>query len=665
MLFDAGLLAQKIGITTWEEIFKELPDWRLAVIAYYPGTPPKLVVEKASPKQLENFPELEGKICYSHVNGFSCPCPWCPVVKTIQDGQVHTDIARSPKPRTFSIDLEFQSDLRENGAISLGLQQEFRNNGISVSPSASILTEETGCKWLVTDGGKSYAVRKKEDSLIIYPTGELAIYEPDIGEMVYSILVTVPLWPGKDGAKRVLEISFDRTGKEKEVREGQFQKYKFESALCRSIGTTQDEAIVSDFILFGAVAEAGLGFQDAHLFLTDSDAPIDLGIPVLRRLTLTRSSRTITALKTITSRLRNGNRPVDMAILRGVLRPLIRRLPCQPPRSLKEMLLDYSVSEPQRLEGALSIPAGLRISSRRVLVPILSSRRRLYAVILAECGQNTLISDENVVDSSIFSLLVSRLLEGRSLTTAFRRAEEQLKVYTDQFGDSAQDLIITSGVVTGLAHDLRSSNRRLHFLIDTVLSATPKQRKESAAYKPIIKELLERLRFQSDCLTRITNTSLATKPVFLEHDFARLVSDVENSIEDTVNEAHANVYIRDHLQGKPVECDEFLIRQVFINLIENSIYWLSSAAKKEIKIELSVTDDQHIQIDYRDTGLGIAQEIRDQIWKPFFTTKPGAGLGLGLTIVKRIVTSHGGEIKLYYDAEGGACFRILLPFRQE
>ncbi len=65
-------------------------------------------------------------------------------------------------------------------------------------------------------------------------------------------------------------------------------------------------------------------------------------------------------------------------------------------------------------------------------------------------------------------------------------------------------------------------------------------------------------------------------------------------------------------------------------------------------------------IEIEDTGPGIPREIQDQIFNPFFTTKKG-GVGLGLSIVSKIIDNHNGEIKVQSEPGKGTCFRILFP----
>ncbi len=109
----------------------------------------------------------------------------------------------------------------------------------------------------------------------------------------------------------------------------------------------------------------------------------------------------------------------------------------------------------------------------------------------------------------------------------------------------------------------------------------------------------------------------------------------------------------------PVLGDPADLRQVAFNLLKNAID--ASPRGTTVQIRLLTRDDQIVlQVD--DQGGGVAPEIRDRIFEPFVTTKsPGDGTGLGLAISHRIVTDHGGSLRLSTPPAGGTRFEMALP----
>ncbi len=99
------------------------------------------------------------------------------------------------------------------------------------------------------------------------------------------------------------------------------------------------------------------------------------------------------------------------------------------------------------------------------------------------------------------------------------------------------------------------------------------------------------------------------------------------------------------------------IQQVFLNLILNSLDAMPDGG--ELKIGARALDDG-VEITFQDTGPGIPEDRRNDIFEPFFSTKEG-GTGLGLTVSYNIVTAHGGTLDLVNGPESGACFRLFLP----
>jgi len=116
--------------------------------------------------------------------------------------------------------------------------------------------------------------------------------------------------------------------------------------------------------------------------------------------------------------------------------------------------------------------------------------------------------------------------------------------------------------------------------------------------------------------------------------------------------------------GNPwVTGDEVQLRQVFVNLVMNAVQAIEGGG--EVLLE-SYDEEDHLVIEVRDTGPGVAPEHRAEIFRPFFTTKArGAGTGLGLSTAQRIAELHGGGLSLAESSPAGTVFRVRLRARQE
>ena len=103
------------------------------------------------------------------------------------------------------------------------------------------------------------------------------------------------------------------------------------------------------------------------------------------------------------------------------------------------------------------------------------------------------------------------------------------------------------------------------------------------------------------------------------------------------------------------------LRQVFMNLLINACQAVKESGQIEIATAHSAKEGV-ITVQVRDTGCGIAPDVIDRIWDPFFTTKEvGKGVGLGLALTYNIVKRHGGEIRVDSSAGKGTTFTVLLP----
>jgi nitrogen fixation/metabolism regulation signal transduction histidine kinase len=110
-----------------------------------------------------------------------------------------------------------------------------------------------------------------------------------------------------------------------------------------------------------------------------------------------------------------------------------------------------------------------------------------------------------------------------------------------------------------------------------------------------------------------------------------------------------------------VMIDSVQVEQVLINLVKNAIEAVQSYADntEQGKITLSVAQNnsQQLYVEVADNGAGIAEHVIDMIFVPFFTTKQ-QGSGIGLSLSKQIMISHGGDL-IYVSRTQGACFRCV------
>ena len=106
------------------------------------------------------------------------------------------------------------------------------------------------------------------------------------------------------------------------------------------------------------------------------------------------------------------------------------------------------------------------------------------------------------------------------------------------------------------------------------------------------------------------------------------------------------------------------IQQVLLNLMRNATEAMQGCDRKELLVTTTAPDDEKVTVSVADTGSGLSEEIAERLFQPFVTTKP-AGMGVGLSISKRIIEAHGGEMWAEPNEGGGTVFRFTLQSAPE
>jgi len=211
----------------------------------------------------------------------------------------------------------------------------------------------------------------------------------------------------------------------------------------------------------------------------------------------------------------------------------------------------------------------------------------------------------------------------------------------------------------GLAHEIRNP-------LGIIKGSAEMLTKKLAATDALTSELAGYISGEVNRLNTLVARFLDfARPLPLERRPADPVPIIERALK-SAHEQYPNSPVRFERafapDTPPLRLDEGMAEQVFLNLAVNAIEAMGDAGGTlRISVRPAHSDGRPgAEIEFRDTGPGVPEAMREQIFNPFVTTKK-TGVGLGLSIVSKIVDEHNGTIRLESPRDGGAAFRIFFP----
>jgi signal transduction histidine kinase len=145
---------------------------------------------------------------------------------------------------------------------------------------------------------------------------------------------------------------------------------------------------------------------------------------------------------------------------------------------------------------------------------------------------------------------------------------------------------------------------------------------------------------------------------------ARNYLDLQASLEDSLSVfaeriRSSNVDLFTNFHPRRVKIIDIGISHVFINIIKNALDAMPAGGKLAISTDLT---DSYLEINFKDSGVGISPEVKDKIFEAFFTTKKiDQGTGLGLSICREIINRYDGNIEVESLPGQGSIFRVKIP----
>ncbi|PEZ02502.1 PAS domain-containing sensor histidine kinase [Bacillus sp. AFS018417] len=166
---------------------------------------------------------------------------------------------------------------------------------------------------------------------------------------------------------------------------------------------------------------------------------------------------------------------------------------------------------------------------------------------------------------------------------------------------------------------------------------------------------LERINFiVSELLVLAKPQNLHVKPIILDN----IIVNVVKFLESEANLKNIEMMKQLESTHVAINCEENQLKQVFINIIKNSLDAISSNGK--ISIQTRLLSDNQVLIRFSDNGCGISPELLARLGEPFYTTKE-KGTGLGLLVSNKIIKDHHGSMNITSEINKGTIVDITLP----
>jgi len=240
--------------------------------------------------------------------------------------------------------------------------------------------------------------------------------------------------------------------------------------------------------------------------------------------------------------------------------------------------------------------------------------------------------------------VVQILCDMRDLTE-YKAMEEKLL--------RTERLAVLGEFSSGVAHELRQP---LAVISNSVYFLGRKLKDVAIEKVPRHLEILEKeVKHANRMISDLLEFARTSTPTLKQCEINQAVEDALSSVEISEN-IEVKTMLKEDLPAILADFDK--IKGACVNIIANAVSAMPEGGKLEIKTEENTGGS--IEISIADTGTGIPKENLQTIFNPLFTTK-ARGFGLGLSLCKKYVEAHGGEIRVESEVGKGSAFTVKLP----
>jgi signal transduction histidine kinase len=212
-------------------------------------------------------------------------------------------------------------------------------------------------------------------------------------------------------------------------------------------------------------------------------------------------------------------------------------------------------------------------------------------------------------------------------------------------------------VATVLAHEIRNPLGSMELFTGLLADATA-QMPETRQW---VTHLQAGLRALSATVNNVLQFHSQPSTQMLPTDLDRLVGETMDFLMPLARQRGQQIKIENAIGKIATNADASRLKQVFFNLSLNAFRAMHPGGRLDVNLHWAPQfPGELVQIDFSDEGRGVAPELLDRIYEPGFTTTPGSP-GLGLSVCKKVIEQHGGEIRVKSKQEHGTTFSLFLP----
>ncbi|MHC4138240.1 MAG: GAF domain-containing sensor histidine kinase [Planctomycetota bacterium] len=287
-----------------------------------------------------------------------------------------------------------------------------------------------------------------------------------------------------------------------------------------------------------------------------------------------------------------------------------------------------------------------------VCVPLIAKNETIGVIVADNIYTGEPISDDRVNMLTMFVNQASLAIENAE---TYKRLEDKINQLTEtqQRLIRSEKLAAIGSMSSYVAHEIRNPLVTIGGFAKTLSRFTFTDSKIKANIDIIIEEVkrLEKI------LNNITDFGKPSKPEMVDTQICEIMENTCMLMENYFQEKHIRLQKKYETSLPEIPVDPTQIKQVFLNILMNAVESMPDGGKLDVNIE---SVDESIKICIVDTGKGIQQGVLQDIYDPFFTTKP-SGTGVGLSVSLKIIEDHGGTIDAISKKEKGTTMLITLP----